>query len=434
MSDSPFDSAADPALPSHFAIVPAAGVGRRLGADRPKQYLDLDGATMLERTVQALLACPWIERLMVVVSLEDEVARDLTGLKDGRIRIVARGGATRRASVLGGLLELAEQCGARDHDWVWVHDAARPGVDAASLHRLHEALATERIGALLALPVADTVKRGGNQRSLQTIDREGLWLAQTPQVFGLGRLREALVRHHSVTDEASAIEANGLLPALVVGNLRNFKVTTMDDLQAMRASLALSPEAAATCCATASVAADAEAGVAVAVDAVSADGARFRIGQGWDVHALVPGRALLIGGVAIPFERGLLGHSDADVLLHAITDAMLGAAALGDIGRHFPDTDARFAGADSRVLLREALARVRAAGWVPGNIDCTVVAQAPKLASHIPAMVAAIAADLGIASSQVNVKAKTAEKLGFAGRGEGIEAHATVLLVAATQA
>jgi 2-C-methyl-D-erythritol 4-phosphate cytidylyltransferase/2-C-methyl-D-erythritol 2,4-cyclodiphosphate synthase len=265
--------------------------------------------------------------------------------------------------------------------------------------------------------VADTVKRGGNQRSLQTIDREALWLAQTPQVFGLGRLREALERHHSVTDEASAIEASGLSPALVVGNLRNFKVTTMDDLQAMRASLELSGESAETPSASAS------AGVA---------GARFRIGQGWDVHALVPGRALLIGGVVIPFERGLLGHSDADVLLHAITDALLGAAALGDIGRHFPDTDAGFAGADSRVLLREALARVRAAGWMPGNIDCTVVAQAPKLASHIPAMVAAIAADLGIAPSQVNVKAKTAEKLGFAGRGEGIEAHATVLLVAAT--
>ncbi len=377
---------------------------------------------MLERTVQALLACPWIERLMVVVSPEDEVAHGLAGLVDTRVRIVARGGATRRASVLGGLLALAEQCGARDHDWVWVHDAARPGVDAASLHRLHATLATERIGALLALPVADTVKRGGNQRSLKTIDREGLWLAQTPQVFGLGRLREALQRHHNVTDEASAIEANGLSPALVVGNLRNFKVTTMDDLQAMRASLALSHQSAATSSAPSSAPASAtEPG---------ATGARFRIGQGWDVHALVPGRALLIGGVAIPFERGLLGHSDADVLLHAITDAMLGAAALGDIGRHFPDTDARFAGADSRVLLREALARVREAGWLPGNIDCTVVAQAPKLASHIPAMVASIAADLGIAPSQVNVKAKTAEKLGFAGRGEGIEAHATVLLVA----
>jgi len=419
MSDSPFDGAADTALPKHFAIVPAAGVGLRLGADRPKQYLDLDGATMLERTVQALLACPWFEHLLVVVSPEDESARDLSGLKDGRARIVGRGGATRRASVLGGLLELGAHFGARDQDWVWVHDAARPGVDAASLHRLHAALATERIGALLALPVADTVKRGGNQRALQTIDREGLWLAQTPQVFGLGRLREALQRHHSVTDEASAIEASGLAPALVAGNLRNFKVTTMDDLQAMRESLGLTRDsavnAAASSCAT-------EAGAAAA---------RFRIGQGWDVHALVPGRSLLIGGVTVPFERGLLGHSDADVLLHAITDALLGAAALGDIGRHFPDTDARFAGADSRILLREALARVRAAGWMPGNVDCTVVAQAPKLAGHIPAMVAAIAADLGVAPSQVNVKAKTAEKLGFAGRGEGIEAHATVLLVAA---
>lgn len=377
---------------------------------------------MLERTVQALLVCPWIELLLVVVSPEDEVARDLRGLKDRRARIVERGGATRRASVLGGLLELGSHCGARDHDWVWVHDAARPGVDAASLHRLHAALATERIGALLALPVADTVKRGGNQRALQTIDREGLWLAQTPQVFGLGRLREALERHHSVTDEASAIEASGLSPALVAGNLRNFKVTTMDDLQAMRESLARTGDSAERLSASPSSSSQ---------SAGAASGAQIRIGQGWDVHALVPGRSLLIGGVSIPFDRGLLGHSDADVLLHAITDALLGAAALGDIGRHFPDTDARFAGADSRILLREALARVRAAGWMPGNVDCTVVAQAPKLASHIPAMVAAIAADLGISPSQVNVKAKTAEKLGFAGRGEGIEAHATVLLVAA---
>ena len=396
MSDSPPDGAADTALPKHFAIVPAAGVGLRLGADRPKQYLDLDGATMLERTVQALLACPWIEHLLVVVSPEDEVARDLNGLKDRRVRIVARGGATRRASVLGGLLELGSQCGARDHDWVWVHDAARPGVDAASLHRLHAALATERIGALLE--------------------------AQTPQVFGLGRLREALERHHSVTDEASAIEASGLSPALVAGNLRNFKVTTMDDLQAIRESLARSGDSAKPL--SASPSSSSQSGAA-------AGAAQFRIGQGWDVHALVPGRSLLIGGVSVPFDRGLLGHSDADVLLHAITDALLGAAALGDIGRHFPDTDARFAGADSRILLREALARVRAAGWTPGNVDCTVVAQAPKLAAHIPAMVAAIAADLGITPSQVNVKAKTAEKLGFAGRGEGIEAHATVLLVAA---
>jgi len=154
----------------------------------------------------------------------------------------------------------------------------------------------------------------------------------------------------------------------------------------------------------------------------------LRVGQGFDVHALVTGRPLIIGGVQVPFERGLLGHSDADVLLHAITDALLGAAGLGDIGRHFPDTDARFAGADSRMLLRAALDRVRAAGWGVVNVDATIIAQAPKMAPHIPAMCAAIAQDLGVAPACVNVKAKTTERLGFTGRGEGIAAEAVCLL------
>jgi 2-C-methyl-D-erythritol 2,4-cyclodiphosphate synthase len=154
----------------------------------------------------------------------------------------------------------------------------------------------------------------------------------------------------------------------------------------------------------------------------------FRIGQGYDVHALVAGRPLIIGGVTVPYERGLLGHSDADVLLHAVTDALFGAAALGDIGRHFPDTDKRFAGADSRVLLRECAARVRAAGFEIVNVDSTVIAQAPKLAPHIDAMRAHIAEDLGLPLTRVNVKAKTNEKLGYLGRGEGIEAQAAVML------
>ncbi|GLU31794.1 2-C-methyl-D-erythritol 2,4-cyclodiphosphate synthase [Trinickia caryophylli] len=154
----------------------------------------------------------------------------------------------------------------------------------------------------------------------------------------------------------------------------------------------------------------------------------YRIGQGYDVHALVPGRPLIIGGVTVPYERGLLGHSDADVLLHAITDALFGAAGLGDIGRHFPDTDARFAGANSRVLLRECAARLAQAGFSIRNVDSTVIAQAPKLAPHIEAMRANIAEDLGLAPSRVNVKAKTNEKLGYLGRGEGIEAQAVVLL------
>ncbi|WBY01810.1 2-C-methyl-D-erythritol 2,4-cyclodiphosphate synthase [Ramlibacter tataouinensis] len=155
----------------------------------------------------------------------------------------------------------------------------------------------------------------------------------------------------------------------------------------------------------------------------------IRIGEGWDVHALVPGRPLVIGGIVVPYERGLLGHSDADVLLHAITDALLGGAGLGDIGRHFPDTDARFKGADSVLLLKEAAARVAAAGWRIGNIDSTVVAQAPKLAPHIDAMRQRIAEALGLAADQVNVKAKTAERLGPVGQGQSIEARAVVLLV-----
>ena len=157
----------------------------------------------------------------------------------------------------------------------------------------------------------------------------------------------------------------------------------------------------------------------------------LRIGQGFDVHALVSGRALIIGGVTIPHDKGLLGHSDADVLLHAITDALLGAAGLGDIGRHFPDTDPRFRGADSRVLLREAVKRVRAAGFCPVNIDCTIIAQAPKMAPHVATMAANIAADCGIEAALVNVKAKTTERLGFTGRGEGIAADAVALLDAA---
>ena len=157
----------------------------------------------------------------------------------------------------------------------------------------------------------------------------------------------------------------------------------------------------------------------------------LRIGQGFDVHALVIGRPLIIGGVTIPHDKGLLGHSDADVLLHAITDALLGAAGLGDIGRHFPDTDPRFRGADSRVLLREAVQRVRGAGYCAVNIDCTIIAQAPKMAPHVAAMAVNIAADCGIEVSRVNVKAKTTERLGFTGRGEGIAADAVALLDAA---
>lgn len=393
----------------HFAVVPAAGTGARMGADRPKQYLQLGAQTILESTVARLLDGTPCERVIVVVSPGDSVAHQLPGLRaDARVQVAPVGGATRRDSVLAGLRVLADAHAAAPDDWVWVHDAARPGIDPESLGRLEEALTDEPVGALLALPMADTVKRAtassaGESRVLTTVAREDLWQAQTPQVFRHALLIDALARHAQVTDEASAIEAAGLTPRLVPGSRGNFKVTTMDDLRSMQTNrpsnrLEEKPSPA------------------------------WRIGQGWDVHALVPGRALVIGGTTIDHDRGLLGHSDADVLLHAIIDALLGAAGLGDIGRHFPDTDPAFSGADSRVLLREAARRVHEAGWSVANVDATVVAQAPRLAPHISAMVSKVSSDLGVPETDVNVKAKTSERLGFAGRGEGIEAHAVVML------
>ena len=401
----PLEPSTQPRMVRHFAVLPAAGVGSRMGADRPKQYLDLNGQTVLEHSVAALSQQADLTCILVVVGPQDDFAQSLLKPADGRVLISPVGGASRRDSVRNGLLHLRDHHAAHSDDWIWVHDAARPGLDRDSLKRLRDALDEEPCGVLLALPVVDTVKRvgispeGEPSRSVRveaTLPRERLWLAQTPQVFRLGPLLEALDRHPDSTDEASAMEADGHAPRVVPGDRRNLKVTTMDDLHALRVAMETRPA--------------------------------FRMGQGWDVHALVPGRALVIGGVTIPFDRGLLGHSDADVLLHAITDALLGAAGLGDIGRHFPDSDPRFAGADSRVLLREALSRVRSGGWEPVNLDSTVVAQSPRLAQYIPTMVGLIAADLELDVHQVNVKAKTSEKLGFAGRGEGIEAHAIVMI------
>ena len=405
-----------------WAVVPAAGVGARVGAAVPKQYLPLAGRSVLEWSVAPLLAAGWIERVVVVVAPGDEHSARLRGL-DPRLDVRPVGGAERRDSVLAGIESLGSDV--HDDDWVLVHDAARPGLTLAALERLRDALVDHPVGGLLALPVADTVKRAVS-RSTQsmrlagastdvpvdpnapnfpnaslvtaTVPRDGLWLAQTPQMFRAGELRAALRACPQVTDEASAIEMAGATPLLVPGERRNFKITTSEDLDMMAALLA--PTAAG----------------------------EWRTGQGWDVHALVPGRRLVIGGVEIPHHAGLLGHSDADVLLHALTDALLGAAALGDIGRHFPDTDPRWRGADSRTLLRAVAGMLQERGWSISNVDATVIAQAPKLAPHIPGMVAAIRTDLGLAADRVNVKAKTSERLGYAGRGEGIAAEAAVLL------
>jgi len=385
--------------PRYFALVPAAGSGRRAGLDAPKQHHRLAGRRVLDHTLAALAAVPAIAGIAVVLAPDDQRA-----VGDGqRVRVWRVGGASRAESVANGLAALAE-AGVRDHDWVLVHDAARCLVRAVDVERLIAACGDDPVGGLLAVPLADTLKQAdGEGRVLATLPREGKWLAQTPQMFRLGLLRQALQARRAqgfagITDEASAVEALGWRPLLARGHTHNIKITYPEDVTMAESLLEPSPT----------------------VD--------WRVGEGWDVHALVPGRPLVLGGVTIPHDKGLLGHSDADALLHAITDALLGAAGLGDIGTWFPDTDVRFAGADSAALLQRACDAARARGWQPVNVDATVIAQAPRLAPHRAAMQANIARCLGLPVDAVNVKAKTAERLGPVGQGLGIEARAVVLV------
>lgn len=394
-----------------YALIPCAGVGQRAGAAGPKQYAPVAGQPLVAHTLQALAGVPRIAATLVVLAPEDTTFETLIAPRPG-LWTARCGGATRAATVRAGL-EALRAHGASDDDWVLVHDAARCLLQPAAVDRLIDACIDDAVGGLLALPLTDTLKQAGSpdgERVAATVDRAGKWAAQTPQMFRLGLLARALdAAGGAVTDEASAVEALGLQPRLVPGDADNLKVTWPADfaraeqLLEMRMAPPSNPSA-------------------------------LRIGEGWDTHALVAGRPLVLGGVTIPHSHGLLGHSDADALLHAITDALLGGAGLGDIGRHFPDTDAAFAGADSAVLLQEAVRRVRAAGWTPVNVDSTIVAQAPKMAPHIGAMRERIAALLGLAADAVNVKAKTAEKMGPVGEGRSIETRAVCLLVRASAA
>lgn len=390
----------DAATARCFALVPCAGSGERAAAGGPKQYAALAGRTVVAHTLAALKDVQRIAATLVVLAPGDTQFESAAPGFDGHAERV--GGATRAASVRAGLAAL-ERRGARRQDWVLVHDAARCLVEPAWIDRLIDACIDDEVGGLLALPLADTLKQdSGDARSATTVDRRGKWLAQTPQMFRLGLLADALDRAgDAVTDEASAIEALGHAPRLVEGDADNFKLTWPGDFARAERVLAVREGTPMT---------------------------TIRIGEGWDVHALVAGRPLVLGGVTVPHDKGLDGHSDADALAHAITDALLGAAGLGDIGRHFPDTDPRFKGADSMRLLAEAARRVREGGWHIGNIDSTIVAQAPKLAPHIPAMRARLAEVLGLAPDQVNVKAKTAEKMGPVGELKAIEARASCLL------
>ena len=367
------------------AILVAAGASRRMGFDKLSHRLP-DGRTVLETSLAAFEHHPAVDQLVLVAGGNLEQCRALAA-RCGKPAAVVQGGASRADSVRAGVLAARGQL-------VAIHDAARPFVSQAVITRALEA-AAQTGAAAPAVPVKDTVKIAAPDGRVQaTPDRSTLFAVQTPQCFDRARYLQAMERVRgpqasAVTDDCSLFELAGFAVQLVEGDYANAKITTIEDLKGE---------------------------------------SKMRIGHGYDVHRLVEGRKLILGGVDIPYEKGLLGHSDADVLLHAVSDALLGAAALGDIGGHFPDTDPRYKGADSLELLRQVGLLLKQAGYTVGNIDATILCQAPKLAPHIPAMRQNIARVLDLPADAVSVKATTEEKLGFTGAGQGIAAHAVALI------
>jgi 2-C-methyl-D-erythritol 4-phosphate cytidylyltransferase / 2-C-methyl-D-erythritol 2,4-cyclodiphosphate synthase len=390
-----------------WAVVPAAGRGERFekSASRshpPKQYAALAGSTVLECSLRPLLAEPRIERVVVALAPGDAHWREHAPRSTKLITTL--GGASRQDSVLAGLKMLREH--ASPADWVLVHDAARPCLESADVAALIAALEAGASGAVLAAPVVDTVKRERDGTVCETVDRSGLWRALTPQVFALGELERALEEaarsNVSVTDESQAMERQGVRPVLVQGSPFNIKVTRAADLLVAARILQSAENRTMS--------------------------GKVRIGQGFDVHTFGDGDHVVLGGVRIAHDRGVIAHSDGDVVIHALCDAVLGALGKGDIGRHFPDTDPRYRGADSRLFLRTVAAMMREAGYRLVNADVTVLAEAPRIAAHRDAMAANLAQDLDAAPELINIKATTTERMGFVGRGEGLAAQAAVLL------
>ena len=367
------------------AILVAAGASRRMGFDKLSYRLP-GGATVLQASLQAFAGHDRVSQIVLVAGANLETCRALAA-RCPKPCVAVPGGATRADSVRAGLA-------AATGELVAIHDAARPFVSAAVISAALEA--AEKTGAAApAVPVKDTIKQAdADGRVTATPDRASLFAVQTPQCFSRALYLQALDRVRGdaarlVTDDCSLFELAGFPVQLTAGDYANLKITTQEDLKGERT---------------------------------------MRIGHGYDVHRLVEGRRLVLGGVTIPYEKGLLGHSDADVLLHAVADALLGAAALGDIGQHFPDTDPRYKGADSLRLLHAVGDLLHKEGYTIGNIDATVLCQAPKLAPHIPAMRQNIARVLDLPADAVSVKATTEEKLGFTGAGQGIAAHAVALI------
>ncbi|MPZ17149.1 MAG: 2-C-methyl-D-erythritol 4-phosphate cytidylyltransferase [Luteitalea sp.] len=380
-------------------IIAAAGRGERLGGPVAKQWLSLGDTTLVEHSVRAFARVPRVDEILVVVpDVDAPEARSLAERPCGKpLRLVA-GGARRQDSVANGF-----HASAPDADIVLVHDAARPFVTHTMIEQTIDA-AAESGAAAVALAVHDTVKQAsvedGRPIVQRTLPRETIFLAQTPQGFRREVLAEAVdlgTRGAAATDEAGLAEQAGHRVRLVTGDAGNVKITTHADLARGRATVAPGRP-------------------------------RLRIGAGYDLHRLGSGRPLILGGVRIPFERGPIAHSDGDAVCHAVTDALLGAANLGDIGSLFPDTDPRWEGANSVTMLEAAARRVREAGWEILNIDVIVIAEQPKIGPHATVMRTVLADALGISVAELSIKGKTNEQVDATGRGEAIAVHAVALL------
>ena len=370
-----------------YAVIGAGGSGKRMGKNIPKQFLEIGGKTILETTVGKFSHSDFIDSIILVTSEEYEsLCRSIfqKELKEKRMEIVT-GGAERQDSVYEAIKYL-DRLKAEDNSIVLIHDGVRPYASTDLIKRVAEC-AIENDAAIAAVLPKDTIRRMGHG----VIPREELRIVQTPQGFTFSLIKqafeEAYAKGYYGTDDASLVQIMGREVAVTEGEYSNIKITTPEDLQM-----------------------------------------EMRIGTGFDVHKLVENRKLILGGIEVPYEKGLLGHSDADVLTHALMDAMLGAAALGDIGKLFPDNDDAFKGISSIKLLKEVNRKLRESGYSLGNADVTVICQKPKLAGYIDQMREKLAEALETDVQKISIKATTTEKLGFTGRGEGIAAEAVCIL------
>ncbi|MCB1532349.1 MAG: bifunctional 2-C-methyl-D-erythritol 4-phosphate cytidylyltransferase/2-C-methyl-D-erythritol 2,4-cyclodiphosphate synthase [Alphaproteobacteria bacterium] len=379
-------------------IVAAAGRGSRFGGDTPKQYCSFGGKTLLRHTLDNILSWPGVLSLRVIIDPEyaDSYQKSVSGLD---LPDYITGGSERNISINNALNSISN---VKDEDIIFIHDAARPFTKAADITALLNALQDNR-AATLATPVSDTLRKSSADKAGDIVDRNGLWALQTPQAFRFGDLKKAheAAENKPYTDDTSLVSALGIEVALVEGARSNIKITTQDDWDMAEALLN--------------------------------QNTRIATGTGFDVHAFEDassGKPLMLCGIAVEHERALVGHSDADVGLHAITDALLGAIGAGDIGTHFPPSDPTFKDMDSAIFLEKTMNMIAEKGGAVHNIDLTLICEAPKIGPYRDKMLARVAAITGLDQARINIKATTTEKLGFTGRGEGIAAQsiATVQL------